>query len=142
MSNVALDMRSKVLQLEQVMREMPQVELDTKHYHADGMYARVLSRPAGTLIVGKKHKKQHFYVVLTGRVQVVGDEEVKEFGPGTVLVSEPGTKRAVLALEDSVCMTVHRTNKRNLDKIEKELVEDEPLALFDSSNKLKVKELT
>ena len=113
------------------MREMPQAELETFHYFADGMYARVLPRPAGTLIVGKVHKREHFYIIAKGKVQV--GKEVYE--AGTVIVSKPGTKRAVLALEDSVCLTVHRTKKRNLDKIEKQLIEPDRMALFDSSNR-------
>jgi len=127
-------MRPKVLALEAQMREMPQVELQTSHWFADGMYCRVLERPAGTLIVGKVHKREHFYIVAKGRVQVVMDDGVQVLAAGTVLVSKPGTKRAVLALEDSICMTVHRTNKKNLTKIEKELIEDDPLALFDARN--------
>lgn len=128
--------RDSVLALEAAMREMPQVELQTDHYFADGMYARVLFRPAGTLIVGKVHKREHFYIVARGKVQI--GKEVLE--AGTVIVSKPSTKRAVYALEDSICLTVHRTKKRNLDKIEKQLVEPDSKALFDASNK--VKELT
>lgn len=127
----------KVLELEAAMRKMPQVELVTNHYFADGMYAREVERPAGTLIVGKVHKKEHLYIVTKGKVQVVMDDEVKTYAAPAVIVSRPGTKRAVLALEDSVCMTVHRTKKRNLDKIEQELIEEDRLALFDSANKLK-----
>jgi hypothetical protein len=113
------------------MRQLPQAHLETFHYFADGMYARVLPRPAGTLIVGKVHKKEHFYIVCKGKVQI--EQDVYE--AGTILVSKPGTKRAVLALEDSICMTVHRTNKHNLDKIERELVEPDKTALFDARNK-------
>jgi hypothetical protein len=47
----------------------------------------------------------------------------------------------VLALEDSVCLTVHRTKKRNLAKIEKELIFPDDSALFDANNRQKVKEL-
>jgi len=130
--------RNSILELENIMRTMPQVELRTDHYFADGMYARVLSRPAGTLIVGKVHKREHFYIIAKGKVMV--GKEVYE--AGTVIVSKPGTKRAVLALEDSVCLTVHRTKKRNLDKIEKQLIEPDSTALFDARNKLKQKELT
>ena len=125
-------------ELEDIMRTMPQMELQTDHYFADGMYARVLFRPAGTLIVGKVHKKEHFYIIAKGCVQV-GKEVYKA---GTVIVSSPGTKRAVLALEDSICMTIHRTKKRNLDKIERKLIEPDAKALFNAENKLKVKELT
>lgn len=130
--------RNSVLALEAAMREMPQIELQTEHFFADGMYCRVLSRPAGTLIIGKQHKREHFYIVCKGRVQV--GREVYE--AGAVIVSKPGTKRAVLALEDSICLTIHRTKKRNLDKIEMQLIEPDPKALFDASNKLKMEQFT
>lgn len=126
-----------VCALERAMRELPQVELPTDHYFADGMYARVLARPKDTLIVGRVHKREHFYIVAKGVVAVtMGDEPAVLYEAGTVLVSKPGTKRAVLALEDSVCMTIHRTDNTDLDDIETELVEPEQDALFDSSNRL------
>lgn len=127
------EQRDAIMRLEEAMRAMPQAELKTDHYFADGMYARVLFRPAGTLIVGKVHKREHFYIVARGRVQI--GKDILE--AGTVIVSAPGTKRAVYALEDSVCLTVHRTKKRNLDKIEAQLIEPDSKALFDASNKVK-----
>ena len=130
-------MRSKVIRLEDAMREMPQAQLVTEHYFADGMYCRLVARPAGCLIVGKVHRKEHFYIVAKGRVEVVMEDGPKVLEAGTVLVSKPGTKRAVLALEDSICMTVHRTNKKNLDKIERELIEEDAGALFDARNELR-----
>ena len=123
----------RVLELQEIMREMPQVELQTDHYWADGMYCRVVARPAGTVIIGKVHKREHFYMVLKGAVQVGKDV----YEAGSVIVSKPGTKRAVIALEDSICCTVHKSKKRNLDKLEKQLIEPDKKALFDSRNKLK-----
>jgi mannose-6-phosphate isomerase-like protein (cupin superfamily) len=134
-------MRDKVFALEAEVKKLPQAALETRHYFADGMYARELYRPAGTLIVGKVHRKEHFYIVTKGRVKVTTEEGVKELASPSVLVSRPGTKRAVYALEDSVCMTVHRTKKKNLDKIERELIEEDKTALFDARNELKPKEL-
>jgi len=128
---------SKVAALEQTMRQMPQVALQTNHYWADGMYAREVIRPAGTVIVGKVHKREHLYIVTKGRVRVFMDKEMREYEAPAVIVSKPGTKRAVYAVEDSVCMTVHRSKKRNLDKLERELVEEDKEALFDSGNNIK-----
>ena len=54
-----------------------------------------------------------------------------------IIESEPGTKRVTLAVVDSIGITVHRTDKTDLDEIEAELIEPDDLALFDSSNKLK-----
>jgi hypothetical protein len=41
------------------------------------------------------------------------------------------------ALSDAIGITVHKTDKTDLDEIETELIEPDELALFDSSNKLK-----
>lgn len=122
------------------MAKLPQLTLRTEHFHADGMYARVLYRPKDCLIVGKVHRREHFYIVTSGRLQVSTDDGVRELVAGDVLVSKPGTKRAVLALEDSIAMTVHRnrTGSEDLDELEADLIEPESQALFDAHNRLKI----
>lgn len=131
--------REAIERLQREMSAMPQVELSTEHFFADGMYARFLPRVAGTLIVGKVHRKEHFYIVCCGTVRITqGDGAARDVTGPAVIVSQPGTKRAVLALTDATCMTVHRTKKRNLDKIEQELIEPDANALFDARNQIKV----
>lgn len=126
--------REQIVRLQSEMAKLPQVELPTEHFFANGMYCRSLYRPAGTLIVGKVHKHEHFYIICCGTVQVTTDEGVKEITGPKVIVSRPGTKRAVLALTDATCLTVHRTDKIDLDDIEAEVIEPENEALFDSHN--------
>ena len=133
---------NKVEKLQSAMLKMPQVELPTFHFFADGMYARVVKRPAGTLIVGKVHKKEHFYIITKGKIRVANEQGSTIYESGDVIVSKPGTKRAVLALEDSVCMTVHRCNETDLEKIEEELVEKDEKSPFGIGNKLIVDKLT
>ena len=134
--------RADVERLQAEAAKLPQLELETKHYFADGMYCREVFRPAGALIVGKVHKREHFYMVLMGEITVTGDGlPPKTFKAPAILVSAPGTKRAVYAHTDAVCITVHRTDSRDLDEIERELVEDDPTALFDARNHLKAREL-
>lgn len=125
------------MRLQREVAKMPQVELPTNHYFADGMYCRELFRPAGTLIVGKVHLKEHFYIVASGTVCVTTDQGVREVTGPEVIVSQPGTKRAVLALTDATCFTVHRTELTDLDEIERELIEPDAEALFDARNRLK-----
>ena len=43
-----------------------------------------------------------------------------------------------LAEVDSVGMTIHRTDNTDLDAVEKEIIEEEDNAMFDSSNALKL----
>lgn len=131
-------------QIERLQREMvamPQVELQTEHYFSGGMYCRKLTRPAGTLIVGKVHKKDHFFLCAKGEIIAWSEGGMRHMKEGDVIVSKPGTKRVTLAVTDAIGITFHRTNKTNLDKIEKELIEPDELALFDSSNNLKVEAL-
>lgn len=123
--------------LQAAMASMPQVELPTRHYWADGMYCRELFRVAGTLIVGKVHKREHFYIVAAGIVTVVNGEHQETIEGPKVLVSSPGTKRAVFAHTDATCITVHRTAERDLETLERELVEEDPTARFGPGNTLK-----
>ena len=55
---------------------------------------------------------------------------------GDIIESQPGTKRVTYAISDAIGITVHKTDKTNLDEIEAELIEPDITALFDSSNKL------
>ena len=133
--------RASVTDLARVMAELPQAEVETEHYFADGMYCRVVKRAADTLIVGKVHRREHFYMVVSGAVAVIQDgAERRVYHAPAIIVSAPGTQRAVLALEDSVCLTVHRTDKTDLDEIEAELIEPNELARFGADNKVKALE--
>lgn len=108
------------------------------------MYARVLFRPADTLIVGKVHKREHLYIVASGEVTVVGNGKKERIIGPRVIVSAPGTKRAVYSHTAATCITVHRTDETDLDKIETELIEPDDEAMYDAHNQIKqiLKELT
>lgn len=144
MGEVAQDqipMKARIEALGRAMTSLPQVELETKHHFADGMYAREVFREAGTIIVGKVHKKEHFYIILSGCIDVTTDSGVERIHAPRIIVSQPGTQRAVHAIEDSLCMTVHRTDNTELSDIESELVEPCDFALFNERNKLLEKKL-
>ena len=129
--------REQIDRLQSEMVKMPQAELVTEHYFRPGMYCRKLIRPAGTLIVGKVHKEPHFFLCAKGEIIAWTENGMRRLKEGDIIESEPGTKRVTLAVVDSIGITVHRTDKTDLDEIEAELIEPDDLALFDSSNKLK-----
>jgi quercetin dioxygenase-like cupin family protein len=129
--------RDQIDRLQSEMVKMPQVELETEHFFSPGMYLRRVYRPAGTLIVGKVHKKPHFFLCAKGEIIAWTESGMRKLQAGDVVECQPGTKRITLATQDSIGVTVHMTDKTDLDEIETELVEPEPMALFDSGNKLK-----
>lgn len=137
MSN--LTSTSSIEALGRASAELPQVDLKTDHHFAGGIYARRVYRPAGTIIVGKKHRSEHFYVVASGCVEVAGKDGNRRYFAGDIVVTKPGEQRAVYALVDSICITFHRTDETDPEKIEKELVEECGFSRFDHNNLLESK---
>jgi quercetin dioxygenase-like cupin family protein len=133
--------REEILRLQDEMAKMPQAELKTEHYFSQGMYCRKVFRKAGTIIVGKVHKKDHFFMCAQGQIIAWSEKGMVTLNAGDVLCSKSGTKRVTMAVTDAIGITIHKTNKTDLDKIEKELIEPDELALYDSSNNIKVKAL-
>jgi len=130
--------REQIERLQAKMSVMPQTELVTEHQFSPGMYMRKVFRPAGTLIVGKVHKKPHFFLCAKGEIIAWTEGGMKRLQAGDIVESQPGTKRVTLAVTDAIGITIHRTDLTDLDEIEAELIEPDLTALFDSTNKLKV----
>ena len=129
--------RKSIDKLADAVLQLPQASFDTSHFFADGMYLRMLPRKAGTLIIGKVHKKEHFYIVMSGRVSITnGDDVARIVEAPAVIVSPVGAQRAVYALEDSVCATVHRTEEKELEKVEADLVHPAPKSPYLTGNAL------
>jgi hypothetical protein len=142
MTELQIDMRAKVEALQTELSKLPQYEPITKHTFHGGMYCREVFREAGILIVGKVHKKEHFYLVAGGTVAITTDDGVQLVTGPHLLCSKPGTKRAVYAETDALCMTFHRVESTNVEDAEAELVEHDPESMFSVGNKVKVKEIT
>jgi quercetin dioxygenase-like cupin family protein len=129
--------REQVDRLQAEMATMPQAELVTEHQFSPGMYMRKVFRPAGTLIVGKVHKEPHFFLCAKGEIIAWTENGMKRLQAGDVVESKPGTKRVTLAVTDAIGITIHRTDKTDLDEIEAELIEPDTTALFDANNDIK-----
>jgi len=126
-----------VEELQRAVAAFPQVGIETHHYFADGMYCRVVHHRAGVLIVGRVHKKEHFFMVVSGSVLIISDGKRSELSAPAILVSQPGVKRAAFAVEDSVVLTVHRTDKTDLAELEAEVCESDPTSAYGPGNVLK-----
>jgi len=130
--------REQIERLQHEVAQMPQAELPTEHYFSEaGMYCRKVFRPAGTLIIGKVHKQHHLFLCAMGEIIAWTENGMRRLQAGDVVESKPGTKRVTLATTDAIGITIHKTDKTDLDEIEAELIEPDETALFDSRNKLK-----
>ena len=133
----ARTMHDQVRRLQEELSKLPQYQPETKHRFHGGMYCRDVWRPSGVLVVGKVHRKEHFYLIVSGTVCITTDSGVQCITGPAMIESMPGTKRAVYAKTDALCMTFHRTDATDVEAAEAELVEDEPTAMYAAGNLIK-----
>lgn len=118
--------REKLLALERVIAACPDAfhgdssSCPLKHSFANGIYMREIFIPKGTVLTGKIHRHAHPNVLLKGEVRVfTEDGGLEHYVAPMAMISTAGTKRAVLALEDTVWLTFHSVGEeRDLGKIE------------------------
>lgn len=130
-------MRAAVERLQAEVSKLPQYEPKTTHRFHAGMYCREVWRHAGVLVVGKVHKKEHFYVIVSGTVRVTTPEGVQRLTGPMVLECKPGTKRAVYSETDALCMTFHRTDATTVEDAEREMVEEDENDMYAVGNTIK-----
>lgn len=124
--------KDKISYLVEKMGAMPQTECPLKHYFAPGVYLREIFMPAGSVVIGKIHKTEHFNIIQKGVVSLVSEDGSREMltGPCT-FVSKAGVQKVLYIHEDTVWSTVHITDERNLEKLEEQLIEKEDYPMFD-----------
>lgn len=128
--------REAILKLQFELAQLPQLALDTRHFFVKGMYARQIDIPAGTTLVGKVHRSEHFFMLLKGDMTLWTEEGMRRVQAPYVACARPGIKRVGLAHEDSVCINVHTTELTDLAEIEEELVEKEDLPVLGAQERL------
>lgn len=114
--------RNKVFTAEALMLQMPQLELEVKHYFSLGIYARELYIPKDTILVGKLHKYPQLNILSKGDISVLVDDQIKRLKAPFTIVSPAGTKRIAYTHEDTVWLTIHGTDQTDIDLIEEHFI--------------------
>lgn len=120
---VAKPSRDQIEHLEQIILSGPQVDLQTTHALSGGVYARTIIIPAGTVLTGAVHKKDHINVV-QGDITVSTDDGMVRLTGHHIIPTKAGAKRVGYAHQDTVWTTICHTNLEDIEAIEDELVED------------------
>jgi hypothetical protein len=114
----------KVDHLLSQVEKMPQVDCQTKHYFGPNLYIREVTMPAGTVVIGKPHRKEHMCIMLQGRMIVVlGDGTKQELVAPMTFVGSAGRKVAYI-LETTVFQNVLATDETDIDVLENMLVDN------------------
>lgn len=104
-----------IYRLEAEIRKLPPVDCPIEEDWCDGLYARTMHIPAGTVVSGAVHAKECFLVVRSGELLLTTDEGAKRLQAGDTVKSRAGTKRAAAAITDCSVTTFHAnpTNERD-----------------------------
>ena len=94
-----------------------------KHRFTKDLYIREMDCIKNTMCVSVIHKKSNPLFLLSGSIAISSEDGVKELIGPTYVLTEPGTKRVILVLEDIKVVTVHPNpdGLDDLDKIENQL---------------------
>lgn len=119
--------RESIMEFEKALKEMPQISTPPLvHEFAEGLYIRTIfmsAAPDGmaTLITGKIHKHECLNIVSQGRCMVSTEFGQEEVSSGSRWVSQAGSKRALVVLEDCIWTTVHANpdNLRDIAELER-----------------------
>jgi hypothetical protein len=121
-----------------------------KHTFADGCYIREIFNPKGLLIVTAIHKKKHPFFLMKGEMSILTESGVQHIKAPYHGITLPGTKRIIYTHTDCVFITVHATDKTDIEEIEKEVIAKdfndpdvslEDIELLKNSKLIKNKEL-
>lgn len=102
--------------------ELIELEDQLEHYHPEGLYGRRQTLKAGTVEVGKVHRRESLTMVLKGTLVVVdeGGNRKTHTAPD-VWITPIGRQRVIYAVTDAEWIGVWRTDLKVLDEIEQEL---------------------
>jgi hypothetical protein len=116
------EVRDKIERFEMACKAMPQVELEVKHYFANGLYVRELFIPAGTTGTGAVHLHEHVSMIISGDITVMSEHGNQRIKAPMIRVMKPGTKHVAFAHEDTVWVTAHATDATTVEEAEARLV--------------------
>ncbi len=94
---------------------------------SDGVYARTIFMPKGMFVVGKRHLTRHLNVVLTGKATVWVEGEMMQITAPFVFESLENVRKVLIIDEDMHWMTIHNTDLKDEDEIEKEIILSETI---------------
>lgn len=134
-------LRARIFDLERVMLAADMhADCPVRNLFSPGQYRREVTIPAGVLLIGAEHKTRHLNILSRGRIVVWTETGMRELVAPFEFWSEPGTKRAGYAIEESVWTTVHENpdNETDLEVLCKQLTTAQFADLMENRNRIEV----
>jgi hypothetical protein len=114
----------RLIDIETEMLKRDQVEIPLHHHFSGGVYIRQIDIPAGTYIMGKRHRFETCNILLKGTLLVYIDDgkpPVPMTGPA-IFTTPPGAKKFAYCTEDAVFLNVIPTKETDVEEIERQFI--------------------
>jgi hypothetical protein len=131
-----IDPRSIDLDMvEEYMLTLEQVDCPLNHHFGPGVCIRERFMPAGSFILGHKHKYPNLCMIVEGTCLVFDGEEMQEITAPFMFVGKP-TRKAIYAIQDTTWLNIFQTDLTDIDAIEAHFIEKSPAYLaFEAQHK-------
>ena len=123
-----------------IVDNLEQFEPLTEHFFIPGEYIRRIHMPAGSYLTSKTHATRHPFKVTKGECIVFNElgEELCHIVAPFCGITEPGTRRALKIIKDTVWTTYHTNedDETDLAVIEERVIikHENPLLIGGASN--------
>ncbi len=128
-SNIEM-FNEEITALEKVLRESnndrvtfdrQSPEFPLKHTITDGVYVRQMTMKKGSFVLGAVHKRDHVWFLLTGYLVIKNENGFENYEAPCYVEAKSGAQRAILALEESIFVTIHKNplDLKDISELEK-----------------------
>lgn len=113
-----------LVDLEQVFLDLDQVECPIAHHFAGQTYVREMFMPAGTLVVGKRHRYEGLNILLEGKVSIFVDRDqpVMHLEGPAIIKTEAFRKKLLYSHTDVRFCNLHKVDTQDLAEIEADVI--------------------
>lgn len=135
------EVEKRIYELQNALLDNPNFDPDQQppliHHFAPDIYMREIRMPAGDLVIGAKHKTEHFNIIMTGSCLLLVDGELVRVDAPRIIKSAADVKKVLLIEQDMTWVTVHAnpTEERNIDNLEDMLTNEPPHKLHADARK-------
>lgn len=117
------EFRHQVTATENFLGTLEQLSIEVEHDFGSGLYRRKATAPKDSVVISMVHKHDNFAFIMTGDVTIVSENGAVRLKAPQAFLTKAGTKRMIVAHEESVWYTVHAlpdnlTDSSSIDDIE------------------------
>ena len=117
--------QNSIYQLQEIMKDFPKADVVTRHHFSDGMYAREMVMPPGSIVVGALHKTKHLFTVVSGECEVSSVHEREKIVAPYLGETIPGTKRVIYSETGCTWIAFYPTHLTDIDELEAAIIKPE-----------------